>query len=189
MNGGKKLLQIVIIVFIIMFISGVAYATWLWRNNVDKNIVFNTAKGLNGYIIYNEGESKFVGNFSAVNTYLDGVNTTISISKQPTINNILLSASIHMDIRQIGSNMSDSTALKWIVTKGDTITPGDTLATGIFHGVQYGDDLILVPSVEVTTEIQEYTVWIWLDASEEPSQELNQETLDVVIWTEVNQNG
>ena len=187
MTKKKAIFLSITILFIGLIISAGTYAFWSWSSNSNKNIVFNTAKELKSYIVYDEGESKFVGDFKVSDSYTDGIHSTISLYKTSEAANADLIATIYMDVNSIGDAMKESSALKWKVTQGDSTNPGTTLAQGNFIGVNSGTTLTLVPNIEVTTTLTKYTVWIWIDASENPSDNLTGETFDSDIWTEINQ--
>ena len=187
MDKKKAILLSITILFIGLLTSIGSYAFWSWNSNTNKNVVFNVAKKLRNYIVYDEGESTFAGDFKVSNTYNQGMHSTIKINKTSEAANVALTATIHMDINAIGANMKESSALKWVVTEGDSTNPGTVLAKGNFMGSNAGDTLTLVPNIEVTTTVKKYTIWIWLDASENPSDALSGETLDTNVWTEINQ--
>ena len=182
----KKITIITIVIFVVgLIITGASYAFWSWNSTINKNVVFNTANNLKNYIVYNEGESAFTGELNVSNNYqTGGIHSTISIYKTTNVN---LLATIHMDINQIGENMKNSSALKWVVTEGTTSNVGAVLAKGNFIGTKSGDVLTLVPDINVTTTETFYTIWIWLDSAENPSDNLSGETLDTNVWTEINQ--
>ena len=115
------------------------------------------------------------------------MHSTISLYKTSEAANVDLKATIHMDIKTIGTNIASSRALKWMITSGTSSNVGSVLASGDFIGVNSGDVLDLISNLEVTTTEAFYTIWIWLDASENPSNDLTGETLDTVVWTEINQ--
>jgi len=183
----KKLILIICVLFLGVLVTGGTYAYWTWNSDTNKNIVFNTSKELSQYITYDEGESKFVGDFKVSDSYTDGLHSTIAIGKKTEASDVTLVATINMDINEIGTNMKNSSALKWVVTSGDSINPGEVLSSGDFLGVNNNDTMMLLPSVEITTTVEKYTIWIWLDETENPSSELTGETLDTVVWTEINQ--
>ena len=188
MKKNKIILYSIVIFLVGLIITGGSYAFWSWASNTNKNIVFNTAQNLKNYIVYDEGDSSFTGELNVSNNYLTGsIHSTISIYKTQAAANVNLVATIHMDINQIGENMKKSTALKWVVTEGKSTNPGTVLAKGNFIGTNNGDTLTLVPDIPVTTTETFYTIWIWLDSSENPSDDLSGETLDTNVWTEVNQ--
>ena len=182
----KKIVLMTIVIFVVgLIITGASYAFWSWNSTINKNVVFNTANNLKNYIVYNEGESAFTGELNVSNNYqTGGIHSTISIYKTTNVN---LLATIHMDINQIGENMKNSPALKWVVTEGTTSNVGAVLAKGNFIGTKNGDVLTLVPDINVTTTETFYTIWIWLDSSANPSDNLSGETLDTNVWTEINQ--
>ncbi|MBR7042414.1 MAG: hypothetical protein IKI04_02820, partial [Bacilli bacterium] len=188
MDTKKRLLIIATILLIGLVIIGSTYAFWTWTSNTTKNVIFNTAEELKKYIVYDEGESKFSGNFEVSSSFNQGMHSTISLYKTGEAANVDLIATIHMNINSIGTNMANSTALKWVVTSGTSNNPGSIITQGNFINVSTGDVLTLVPNVNVTTTETFYNVWIWLDESENPSSSLTGETLDVNVWTEFNQN-
>ncbi|MBR7042100.1 MAG: hypothetical protein IKI04_01220, partial [Bacilli bacterium] len=186
--GSKKNILIVIAIFLIgIVITGASYAYWTINSNVNKNIIFNTANNLKEYVVYDEGESKFSGNFEVTNSYNQGIHSTISLYKKSEVANLTLLATIHMNINSIGANMANSNALKWVVTSGTSSNIGSVLASGNFIGSKNDDVLDLVTNLEVTTTETFYTIWIWLDASANPSDGLSGETLDTNVWTEITQ--
>ena len=172
MSKRKQIMAVIGILLLGVLVTGGSYSYWTWISNPDKNIVFNTSKELMEYIIYDEGESTFVGDFQVGSDYTDGIHSTISISKKEEASNANLTATINMDINSIGSNIASSKALKWVVTSGDSTNIGETLGSGNFLGTNSGDTMMLVPDIEVTTTIEKYTIWIWLDEGENPDSSL-----------------
>ena len=68
MNTRKSTILTILIVFLIgMIITRGSYAYFAWASGENKNIIFNTASNLKNYIVYDEGESKFVGDFNVSN--------------------------------------------------------------------------------------------------------------------------
>ncbi len=186
MAKKKALILSIIIVFIGLIITGVSYAFWSWNSN-NSSIVFNTAKNLRNYITYDNGNGIFSGTLQVGDDYTDGIHTTISVSKSNEASSITLTGTIYMDVNAIGNNMKNSSALKWAVTSGGSSPVGTLLAEGNFMGANAGDTLTLYPSFTVTTTPQSYTIWIWLDESEHPSEALTGETLDTNVWTQIDQ--
>ena len=185
----RKAILITIVVLIIGILSATgSYAYWKWTSSDNKSIIFNTSDDLREYIEYDSGEGNFVGDFQASNSYLTGsIHTTIGIKKSQEVANVDLIATIMMDINAIGTNMRQSRALKWVVTSGNADNPGNILSQGNFVGTNAGDTLTLLPNITVTTTKQEFTIWIWLDLNEHPSDALAGETLDTNVWTQIDQ--
>ena len=186
MKNKRKKYLIIALSIVAIFIFAGTYAYWNWTSSENKNVVFNTSKDLKDYITYDDGESKFVGDFQVSDSYLDGVHTTISMKKDGAAN-VSLIATINMDINAIGETMKVSPALKWVVTSGDSTNVGDVLSSGNFIGSNAGDTMVLLPNIEVLTTEQKFTIWIWIDSSENPSADLTGETLDTVVWTQIDQ--
>ena len=183
-DKGKKIL--LVIVLLIIALVGGTYAFWTWTSPENKNVVFNTSNGLKEFIVYDEGDSKFVGDFQVTDSYTGGVHTTVSISKTTGASNVDFYATIYMDINEIGTNLRSTPGLKWTVTKGDS-TSTTIVSSGDFVGNSAGDTLTLYNDIEVTTATQKFTIWLWIDSSLNPSDELSGETIDSSVWTQVNQ--
>ena len=182
----KILLMIIAILFIIGLTIGGAYAFWSVSSN-NKSVVFNTAYNLRNYVTYDPGEAQFSGSLQVGNSYSTGIHTTISVSKDSSVSSLPLVGTIYMDVNSIGTNMQNSSALKWAVTSGNSTNVGSVLAEGNFIGVSNNTTLTLYPSFRITTVQQQYTIWIWLDQNEHPDSSLSNETLDTSVWTEINQ--
>ena len=184
----KQLIYSILALFLIgLIVAGGTFAYYSFTATNDKNISFNTSKELQNYVIYNEGESKFSGDFKVSSTFTEGMHSTISLYKTSEAANVDLIATIKMDINEIGNNIKNSKALKWIVTEGDSTNVGNILSQGNFIGSNNNDTLTLVPNLVVTTTETFYTIWLWLDSNEFPSDNLTGETLDVNVWTEISQ--
>ena len=183
---NRKIYFIIAVVLMALLISVGSYAYWSWTSNENKAVVFNTSKNIQEYIVYDEGESKFVGDFKVGSSYLDGVHTTVSIYKTSAAANIILYATINMRINEIGTNLANSEGLKWAITSGDSNANGELLASGDFYGSKSNDEFIILDNIEVTETLTSYTVWLWLDEKYATS-EITGEKIDVSLWTQVNQ--
>jgi len=188
MNNKNKQIKLILGVLLlgILTVAG-SFAFWTWTSSENKTVLFNTSGDLAEYIEYDEGESKFIGDLAVSDSYLDGAHTTISIKKTQEATNVDLFATINMKINEIGTNMSKSRAVKWTITRGNSTNPGVVLNEGNFLGASKDESLELYSNIEVTTSIQEFTIWLWIDEGENPSEKLSGETLDTVIWTQVDQ--
>lgn len=182
----RSMLILISIVTILLLIIGGTFAFWSFTSD-NKSIVFNTASNLKKYVTYDAGESHFSGTLVVSERFNNGIHSTISVSKSQDASKITLIGTIYMDVNAIGANMQNSSALKWTVTSGTATNVGQVLAQGNFIGVAAGDTLTLYPSFDVSTDEQKYTIWIWLDQAEYPSEALSGETLDTNVWTEINQ--
>ena len=186
MDKKKKTLILMMVFSVIMILLGSTFAYFSWRSGENKEVVFNTSKGLQEYIIYDSGESKFIGDFQVGSSYTSGVHTTVSIYKSDKISDKMLYATINMKVKEIGENLNNSEALKWTVTLGNATSNGEVLASGNFSLLSTGSEIAILPNFEVTTTLTEYTIWIWLDETLADSS-MTGETADVSIWTQVDQ--
>ena len=186
MDKKKKTLILMMVLGVIMILLGSTFAYFSWRSGENKEVVFNTSKGLQEYIIYDSGESKFIGDFQVGTSYTSGVHTTVSIYKSDKISDKMLYATINMKVKEIGENLNNSEALKWTVTLGNATSNGKVLASGNFSLLSTGSEMAILPNFEVTTTLTEYTIWIWLDETLADSS-MTGETADVSIWTQVDQ--
>ena len=184
----KQLIYSILALFLLgLIVTGGTFAYLSWRSDNNKSVIFNTAKNLEKYIVYDEGDSKFIGDFKVSSTYTKGMHSTISLYKTSEAASVNLLATINMDVNSIGNYMKQSRAVKWTVTSGTSSNVGSVLAQGNFIGVNNGDTLTLVPNIEVTTTKTYYTVWLWIDSNLNPSDNLTGETLDTTVWTEISQ--
>ena len=186
MDKKNKTLILLMVLGVIMILLGSTFAYFSWRSGENKEVVFNTSKGLQEYIIYDSGESKFIGDFQVGSSYTSGVHTTVSIYKSDKISDKMLYATINMKVKEIGENLNNSEALKWTVTLGNATSNGKVLASGNFSLLSTGSEMAILPNFEVTTTLTEYTIWIWLDETLADSS-MTGETADVSIWTQVDQ--
>ena len=184
---GKKYTLLFITILCVGFsISAGTYAYWTWTSNVNKNVSFNVVSGFEQYIIYDEGDSYFVGDFQPSVNYCDGLKNTISFKK--TNNDVNFQASINMDVNAIENNIKNSDFVYWVVTSGDdtscTGNLDDALAYGTFKNKVNGSVIEMLNNVEVTTSEQKFTIWIWIDSSGSNLSDLSGQTLDTNIWTQ-----
>lgn len=190
MNKKQRIILIVGIIFAVLLVAGGSYAFWMWSSNVNKNVAFNTAN-LEKYIVYDEGDAKFIGNFQPTSTFCESAHNTVSFYKKSELEDVNVSASIKMQVNSIGENIGLSSDVHWIVTTGDSnitcddgLSSNSVLASGIFNGVANGQILELYSDIEVTLDEQFYTVWIWIDSNGSNLSELSGETIDTNIWTD-----
>lgn len=192
MKKKTMVLFFTILCFILLLVGG-SYAYWSWNSDKDKNLVFNTAKGLEEYIIYDEGDSYFIGNFQPVDSFCLSAHNTISFYKTEEAANVSLLASVKMNVNSIGENSSLSNDVYWIITSGDSnidcndgLNSSNVLNYGSFNGMSSGDVITLLSDEEVTLTEKKFTVWIWIDNASANLSSLSGETIDTNIWTQID---
>jgi len=92
-----------------------------------------------------------------------------------------------MTINEIGNNMKMLPGLKWLITLDNDTYNKTILASGDFLNISDLEEFTLLSNIEVTQEKKEYTIWIWLDENEQTSNQLLGETIDISLWTKVDQ--
>ena len=194
-SNKKQVILAIAVLFLGILATVGSYAYWSWSSTTNKSIVFNTAKGLEEYIEYDSGDSKFIGDFQVSSNYCKGIHTTIAVNKTSDAASYNLTGTIYMDVNTIGDYMKQSSAVKWVITSGDASNAGSdncpsittALNTGNFYGTNNGDTIELYPPFNITTTPQQFTVWIWIDSSEVVNPNITGETLDVEVYTQIDQ--
>lgn len=186
---------------VLLLIAGGTYAYWIWNSNSTnayKNVVFNTSKDIEKLVVYDEGDSIFIGNFQPTNVHCGSnsynvisfyIDTTgLNTKEIQDLNKVDIVATINMDINAISEYMSESNDIYWVVTNGNaSACTGELVsASGSFNGKQAGDVVTLLENVEITTTLQQYTIWIWIDENGSNLDLLSGEKLDVNIWTQID---
>lgn len=192
MKKKNVILAIVIFLILILIVAG-TYSYWRWSSGANKNIVFTTA-GIDDYVVYDEGDSHFIGNFQAYATFCESASATISIYKKPIAEDVNLMATVYMNINSIGNNISASSDVNWLITEGDSSitcsggTSSSIIGSGSFNGKSTGDVITLASDIEVTLEEKKYTIWIWVDSAGGSLSSLVGEVIDTNIWTQIDIN-
>lgn len=186
----KDIILFIVIFTVLLFVGGGTYAYWSWVSDERKEAGFVTSSSLEQYIRYDAGESHFVGNFQPSDSYCnDSIYNTIKIGKTSAAKEMMLVSSIKLDVNSIGSNISSSDNVYWVVISGESSTCSSRkIASGTFKGVKKGDVLTLTTNRFVYTEdvVETYTIYIWIDSSGSNAS-LSGETLDVNVWTKIDQ--
>jgi len=192
MKKKKSLVILSAVFFVLLFVAGGTLAYWIWKPEANKNVVFTTS-GIDDYIVYDEGDSHFVGNFQPADSFCDSISTTISLYKTGEASGIDLRASIFMDINSIGTNIAASNDVHWVITEGNStvtcdegLTSGSVINSGTFNGKAASDIITLASDLVVTLEEKQYTVWIWIDATGDNLASLSGETVDTNVWSQID---
>lgn len=191
----KDAILFISIFCVLALISGGTYAYWMWQSDTNKSVIFNTSKSIEEYIIYDEGESHFVGDFQPSTNYCGGMSNTLSFSintananeeELAQLNKGILVNTIYMDVNSIQSNISASDSVHWVLVAGDSNVCSGYVATGTFKGVKSGDTITLLTDEVITTSTKTFTVWIWIDSAGSNLSSLSGETIDVNVWSQVD---
>lgn len=205
----KDIILFVSIFCILALLSGSTYAYWRWESATNTSVVFNTSQGIDEYIVYDAGESHFVGNFQPSASHCGGESSTISFyikngapshvtETDPTTGRGVLASTIMMNVNTIDSSIASSSSVKWAVTQGGVSDCGSTtLAAGNFNGKSAGASFQLLSNLEILKESVcgsgnnissscKYTVWVWVDSNGSGLSNLSGKTIDVNIWSQID---
>ena len=188
-----------VIVFIFLLL-GASYAFYLWNSNDDNtNVNLTISKGLEGLIIYNQGESILSSNNVSLtlgDNYTTGISTTIEFWKKETVTRTIY-GQLSMKILDLqnkemvstnDANIAKCETVKWAITTYTTTNTTETLlAEGNFKDRQIDDVFALVTNIELNPYQTFYKVYIWLDSNAvDGSNPISGELISTLITAEAS---
>ena len=188
-----------VIVFIFLLL-GASYAFYLWNSNDDNtNVNLTISKGLEGLIIYNQGESILSSNNASLtlgDNYTTGISTTIEFWKKETVTKTIY-GQLSMKILDLqtkdgtstnNANIAKCETVKWAITTYTTTNTTETLlAEGNFKDRQIDDVFSLVTNIELNPYQTFYKVYIWLDSNAvDGSNPISGELISTLITAEAS---
>ena len=154
-----KLFMIISISLLVICIIGSTYA--LYRGILSKKLGVNTTThGLDYYINYVKGNDIDSSTLNPSPDYTGGSSSDIEFWKKNDTYDIY--GKIELTVNTIGTNLSNSPALKYSV-----INNSEVLSTGSLQGTTAGSKITILENLHLKTTKQIYTVYIWLDNNEE----------------------
>ena len=188
-----------VIVFIFLLL-GASYAFYLWNSNDDNtNVNLTISKGLEGLIIYNQGESILSSNNVSLtlgDNYTTGISTTIEFWKKETVTKTIY-GQLSMKILDLqtkemvstnDANIAKCETVKWAITTYTATNTTETLlAEGNFKDRQIDDVFSLVTNIELNPYQTFYKVYIWLDSNAvDGSNPISGELISTLITAEAS---
>ena len=188
-----------VIVFIFLLL-GASYAFYLWNSNDDNtNVNLTISKGLEGLIIYNQGESILSSNNVSLtlgDNYTTGISTTIEFWKKETVTRTIY-GQLSMKILDLqnkemvstnDANIAKCETVKWAITTYTATNTTETLlAEGNFKDRQIDDVFSLVTNIELNPYQTFYKVYIWLDSNAvDGSNPISGELISTLITAEAS---
>ena len=162
-DKGKTYMIIGIIILVLAIIgSTYAYYKYVFANvNVD-----TITRGLDYYITYAKGTDITNKVLEPSTDYTGGNSVTVTLYKKDNTYDIY--GHIYLNVTSIGTTLSNSSALKYVVTDGTNI-----LFNGRLKGVTNGSKIPLAVNIPLSTSSTKYTVYLWFDDNntEETSSE------------------
>ncbi|MGM9876246.1 MAG: hypothetical protein ACI310_03335 [Bacilli bacterium] len=173
MNKNKaKIFMIISISLLVICIIGSTYA--LYRGIISKNLEVNTiTHGLDYYINYVKGSDITSATLNPSTDYTGGSSSNIEFWKKDDTYDIY--GKIELTINTIGTNLSNSSALKYSVVNNNEV-----LSSGSLKGVTAGSKVTVLENLYLKTTEQIYTVYIWLDNNEELG-DISNESLSISV--------
>ena len=176
----KKKITIIISVVVFLFILAVGtVAFFRWNSPTNTDVGFNI-DGLDAYIIYNKGTDVLTGLLEPTDSYANtSISTEITLYKNTTKT---LYGHIYLDIEQIGANLANEPALKWVITSNNQV-----LNEGNFVGSKVGDSKALKINIPLSQTEQKFQIYIWLDENMDINDEIEGETLSTIVRAEASE--
>lgn len=159
-------------VLVITIIVSGTYA--LYKAQLSKNIGVNTTThGLAYYINYVKGTDITAATLNPSTSYEGGASSDIEFWKKDDSYDIY--GKIELTVNTIGTNLSNSPAIKYAV-----VNNGNVLKQGSLKGTTSGSKVTILKNLYLEQTKQIYTVYIWLDKSEELG-DISNESLSISV--------
>ena len=160
----SKTYMIVGIIILVLALIGSTYAYYRY---VFANVNVDTiTRGLDYYITYAKGTDITNKVLEPSTDYTGGNSVTVTLYKKDNTYDIY--GHIYLNVTSIGTTLSNSSALRYVVTDGtNVVTKGD------LRGVTASSKIPLAVNIPLNTTSTEYTVYLWFNdnISEETSSE------------------
>ena len=159
-----KTYMIIGIIILVLAIIGSTYAYYKYvfvRVNVD-----TITRGLDYYITYAKGTDITNKVLEPSTDYTGGNSVTVTLYKKDNTYDIY--GQIYLNVTSIGTALSNSSALRYVVTDGTNV-----VTSGNLKGIAAGSKIPLAVNIPLNTTSTEYTVYLWFNynISEETSSE------------------
>ena len=159
-------------VLVITIIVSGTYA--LYKAQLSKNIGVNTTThGLAYYINYVKGTDITAATLNPSTSYEGGASSNIEFWKKDDSYDIY--GKIELTVNTIGTNLSNSPAIKYAV-----VNNGNVLKEGSLKGTTSGSKVTILKNLYLEQTKQIYTVYVWLDKSEELG-DISNESLSISV--------
>ena len=178
---------ILLFIIILLAVAGITYSVYKWSGgDANKTDVTVNLNGYDKYIEYSHTPSTLNESLEPTSTFTEGDHVTISINKTTEAANIPLYAHIYFDINEIGVNQAQDEGIKWVLTSGDE-TSTTVLTSGTFKDAS--TTIALKNNIVLTTSVQKFTIWLYLNEEDVTHDDITGETLDTTIRVDVTGKG
>ena len=160
----SKTYMIVGIIILVLALIGSTYAYYRYvfaKVNVD-----TITRGLDYYITYAKGTDITNKVLEPSTDYTGGNSVTVTLYKKD--NSYDIYGHIYLNVTTIGTTLSNSSALRYVVTDGTNV-----VSSGNLKGVTASSKIPLAVNIPLNTTSTKYTVYLWFDDNnaEETSSE------------------
>lgn len=180
----KRVVIVSAVILLVLVVMTITYSWFQWDSANQTNVNFDV-HGLDDYLVYAKGEDRTVSAMTAVKNYNEGTFTSVTLYKSSLGADKTLYGHFYLDVTNIGTNLASEGALKWVLTLGDS-NSADIISQGDF--TSGSSSILLAKNLVLSSSLQNYTLWIYLDESELVNYELEGETLNTILKVEVTEN-
>ena len=171
----SKTYMIIGIIILVLALIGSTYAYYRY---VFANVNVDTiTRGLDYYITYAKGTDITNKVLEPSTDYTGGNSVTVTLYKKDNTYDIY--GHIYLNVTSIGTTLSNSSALKYVVTDGTNI-----LFNGKLKGVTASSKIPLAVNIPLNTTSTKYTVYLWFDDTNTEDTSLEGQTISASVSCE-----
>ena len=173
----SKTYMIIGIIILVLALIGSTYAYYRYvfaKVNVD-----TITRGLDYYITYAKGTDITNKVLEPSTDYTGGNSVTVTLYKKDNTYDIY--GHIYLKVTSIGTTLSNSSALKYVVTDGTNI-----VSRGNLKGVTAGSKIPLAVNIPLNTTSTKYTVYLWFDDTNTEDTSLEGQTISASVSCEAS---
>ena len=174
-NNKSKVYMIICICILLISVLGSTLA--YYREELFNINVSTATQGLDYYINYAKGQDITSAELTMGEDYTSGNSTDIELWKKN--DDYTIYGHIYLDINEIGTNLSNSSMLKYAVVNNGTV-----IDQGSLKGSTTSSSKLIASNILLATNKQLYTVYIWLDFNETIDANIENEVLSVSVRCE-----
>ena len=186
---NRKIITIFLILTIIFTLSGGTLAYLNWRSASNTAVTFTVEAG---FSCAADGE----GDITSSQVMLapsSCTNSTYAIKRtvkvMPTVKNGKVYMDLWLNINKLDTGLKNSDNFNYVLSTSSTSCTTGVVASGNFKGKEVGNKILLLSDKKyLSTATETYYLYIWLDSAEESTETMNQ-TFDLSLGGECNNQG
>ena len=186
---NRKIITIFLILTIIFTLSGGTLAYLNWRSASNTAVTFTVEPS---FSCAADGG----GNITSSQVMLapsSCTNSTYAIKRtvkvMPTVKNGKVYMDLWLNINKLDTGLKNSDNFNYVLSTSSTSCDEGVVASGNFYGKEVGNKILLLSDKKyLSTATETYYLYIWLDSAEESTETMNQ-TFDLSLGGECNNQG